>query len=213
MFNSVQGLAWAPGGEEIWFTATPEGSSIRALYAVTLSGSLRLIAQMPTNLTLQDIAADGRVLLTSGDSRSSVYYLGPEQTNPREMTWLDFATNGTLSADGKSICVSESGSGAQGVYLRGTDGSPAALLGDQYFMPLAFSPDGKWVAASSPTKGVHLGLLPVKAGKPVAIDSGPLKLPTAELVAGHGLFWFPDSERILYPAMEPGRPTRAGCVR
>jgi hypothetical protein len=214
MFNSVQGLAWAPGGEEIWFTATPEGSSIRALYAVTLSGALRLVAQMPASLLLQDIAADGRVLLTSVNSRSAVYFVGPDETNPRDMTWLDFATNGTLSPDGKSICIAESGSAARGmgIYLRGTDGSPAARLSGPgvgpTVVPLAFSPDGKWVAASATASDAHLVLLPVKAGKPVAIDSGRLKFRTVDLVSGHGLFWFPDSERILYPAMEPERPIR-----
>ncbi len=32
-YNSAQGLAWAPGDAEIWFTAAESGSA-RALYAV-----------------------------------------------------------------------------------------------------------------------------------------------------------------------------------
>jgi len=38
---SCQGLAWAPGGDEVWFTATKIGID-RALYAVTLSGRERV---------------------------------------------------------------------------------------------------------------------------------------------------------------------------
>jgi hypothetical protein len=67
------------------------------------------------------------------------------------------------------------------------------------------------VAASTTTSDVHLVVLPAKAGKPVAIDSGLLKLPAADLVSGHGLLWFPDSERILFPALEPGRAIRTGA--
>ena len=36
-WSSVQGLAWAPGGGEIWFTATHVGGN-RSLYAVSLNG-------------------------------------------------------------------------------------------------------------------------------------------------------------------------------
>jgi len=34
-FGSLQGLAWAPSGSEVWFTA---GRANRDLYSVTLSG-------------------------------------------------------------------------------------------------------------------------------------------------------------------------------
>jgi Tol biopolymer transport system component len=37
LFVSAQGLAWSPGGSEIWFTGTNSGSS-RELRVVTLSG-------------------------------------------------------------------------------------------------------------------------------------------------------------------------------
>ncbi len=43
-------LAWSPGGDEIWFTATRTGGD-RSLYAVNLSGSVRLLARVPGELT------------------------------------------------------------------------------------------------------------------------------------------------------------------
>ena len=36
-WDSIQGLAWSPSGDEIWFTATRTGGD-RSLYAVDLSG-------------------------------------------------------------------------------------------------------------------------------------------------------------------------------
>jgi Tol biopolymer transport system component len=52
---SASGLAWAPTGREIWFTAARSGVS-RALYAADLAGKVRLIAAFPGTLTLCDIS-------------------------------------------------------------------------------------------------------------------------------------------------------------
>ena len=62
-WESVQGLSWSPQGDEVWFTGTKVGSD-RFLNAVTLAGVERLLAREPGTLTLQDVARDGRVLLT-----------------------------------------------------------------------------------------------------------------------------------------------------
>ena len=175
-FTSLEGLAWSPGGREIWFTAAASGS-IRQLYVVSLSGEMRSVARAPASLKLQDIAGDGRVLLTKDDSRYGVYFLGPRESVPRELTWLDWGTAPRLSSDGKKLLMSESGEGVGGgsvVYIRGTDGSPAVRLGD-HLTGQALSPDGKWVAAS-PDVRPRLVLLPMKAGAPVAIETGSLNL-------------------------------------
>ncbi|HMK23160.1 MAG TPA: protein kinase, partial [Terriglobales bacterium] len=62
-FITTQGLAWAPGGKEVWFTASREGAA-RAIYALDLSGKERVILRVPGTLKLQDITREGRVLLT-----------------------------------------------------------------------------------------------------------------------------------------------------
>ena len=43
---SARGLAWSPSGREVWFTAARSGST-RSLYAVDLSGRVRMIAAFP----------------------------------------------------------------------------------------------------------------------------------------------------------------------
>ena len=50
-WDSIQGLAWSPNGDEIWFTATRTGGD-RSLYAVDLSGKTRILARVPGELTL-----------------------------------------------------------------------------------------------------------------------------------------------------------------
>ena len=66
------GLAWAPSGTEIWFTATrpAPGEFAPSLHAVSLSGVERPVYRAPDWLVLHDISEDGRVLL----SRNTIQY-------------------------------------------------------------------------------------------------------------------------------------------
>jgi len=200
-FSSLQGLAWSRDGE-IWFTGATNGS-IRQLYAVTLSGRLRMVARMPGNLKLHDIAADGSLLVSREDDRFSIYFMGGSDPKPRDLTWLDWATGPILSADGKTMVSSESGEGASGnsvVYIRGTDGAPAVRLGDGAAQSI--SPDGKWVAADdSYSPKSPIVLLPTRAGNPLPLKTGALSL-------GRGSGWLPDSRHIVFSALMEGHKPR-----
>jgi Tol biopolymer transport system component len=63
-WESEAGLGWSPNGNEVWFTAIDAGYN-RKLMAATLAGRLRQILNAPEGLNLQDISADGRVLVSS----------------------------------------------------------------------------------------------------------------------------------------------------
>src|SRR5712692_8012153 len=67
-WGSEDGLAWSPRGDEVWFSAV-EGGYNRRLMAVNLSGRLRKLLSVPGGLTLQDVAPDGRILVTFDDER------------------------------------------------------------------------------------------------------------------------------------------------
>src|SRR5205814_997539 len=74
--GNLQGLAWSPKSDEIWFTGTNSGSR-NQLRAVTLNGRERLISNQMASPVLHDIAADGRVLLTASmEYRSRILYRG-----------------------------------------------------------------------------------------------------------------------------------------
>ncbi len=60
---SEDGLAWSADGKEIWFTAAETGYS-RVLRAVDMSGRLRKVLELPAAITLEDIAPDGRALVS-----------------------------------------------------------------------------------------------------------------------------------------------------
>ena len=125
-WDSIQGIAWAPGNDEIWFTATRTGGD-RSLYAVNLSGNVRLLARVPGELTLLDVDRDGNVLLTRGNDRAGMIGLAPGEPKERDLSWLDWSTPGDLSADGRTVLFAETGEGGgpkYAVYLRKTDNSP-----------------------------------------------------------------------------------------
>ena len=148
-WDSIQGLAWSPTGDEIWFTATKTGGD-RSLFAVDLSGNLRLMARVPGELTLLDVDRQGGVLLTRGNDRAGVLGMTAGDAKERDLSWLDWSVPNSLSADGKVLLFTEAGEGGgpkYAVYVRNTDGSPAIRLGEG--SGFALSPDGKW-AASSP---------------------------------------------------------------
>jgi serine/threonine protein kinase len=205
---TIQGLAWAPNGKEIWFTASKSGTD-RTLYATSLDGKERIVARLPGALMLLDIAKDGRVLLVRADWRRELLGLFSNDPKQHELSWLDYTYPSDLSADGKTLLFDEEGGGGAldyskssgltyAVYIRKTDGSPAVLLGEGGAVSL--SPDGKWAIAQTQESPSQFKLLPTRAGEPRDLTKDNINHSWAH--------WFPDGKRILFAADEPGKGVR-----
>ena len=82
------GLAWAPSGTEIWFTATRPGLHAPHIRAVSLSGRERAVYRAPDWLVLHDISADGRVLLSRNSIRINLVCKRPADTREHDLTWM-----------------------------------------------------------------------------------------------------------------------------
>jgi serine/threonine protein kinase/Tol biopolymer transport system component len=199
-WGAVEGLAWSPSGNEVWFTATRSGEA-PALYAVNLSGRERVIARAPIGLMLHDISSDGRVLLTRGSFTTDIIGLAPDETKERDLTWLDSVSVFDLSADGKLFIFSYFGEGS-GInytsYMRKTDGSAAIRLGEGAATSL--SADGKWAATVLHTPP-QIVILPTGTGQ-------PRTLARSGIEEYNVVTWFPDGKRILFTGREPGRGMR-----
>jgi hypothetical protein len=157
----------------VWFTAARSGST-QALYAVTRSGKERQLLRAPATLTLHDVSRDGRVLLSRDAWGAGVLALTPSAPQERDLSWLDGSMAWDISADGKTVVIEESwegGGAARSIYLRETDGSPALRLGEG--VPLALSPDKRWVLAVS-VAGDQLTLLPTGVGQQRVLPKGPI---------------------------------------
>ena len=205
---TVQGLAWSPNSNEIWFTASKTGTD-RTLYAVTLDGKERMVLRLPGALMLLDIAKDGRVLLMRASWRRELIGVSGSDLKERELSWLDYSYPADLSADGKTLLFDEEGGGgalsysksgglSYAVYIRKTDGSPAVLLGEGGAR--ALSPDGKWVITVTQGSPWQLKLLTTGAGEPKDLTNDNISHAFAH--------WFPDGKRVLFSGNEPGKGVR-----
>jgi hypothetical protein len=200
--GSAGGLAWSADGREVWFTAAESGF-LRALHAVDRAGRQRLIARIPGGLTLHDISRDGRVLLSRDALRTGIKGLTARESRERDLSWLDWSLAVDLSGDGRTLLISEQGSGAgrdYSVFLRRTDGSPAVRLGEG--AAVALSPDGRWVLSV-------LGLAP---GRMVLLPTGAGESRSLPLLKGvsiqSGATFIPPGNRILFSGSEAGRGVR-----
>ena len=195
-WDSIQGVAWSPGGDEIWFTATRTGGD-RSLYAASLSGSVRLLARVPGELTLFDVGRDGSVLLTRGNDRAGIIGLAAGAAKELDLSWLDWSVPGDLSADGRTMLFSETGEGGgpkYAVYLRKTDGSPAIRLSEGN--AVALSPDGKWAVVRTNVTPAPMLLLPTGVG-----EAKPLFQDSINHLWGR---WLPDGKRLVFSGNESG---------
>ena len=205
---TIQGLAWSPDGNEVWFTASKSGVD-RTLYAVTLDGKERRVLRLPGALMLFDIWKDGRVLMMRASWRRELIGITGDDAKEHDLSWLDYSYPAGLSADGRTLLFDEEGGGGSlaysksgglsyAVYIRKTDGSPAVLLGEGGAVSL--SPDGKSVISQTQDSPSQLRLLTTGAGEPKDLTKDNVNHSWAQ--------WFPDGKRVLFSGNEPGKGVR-----
>jgi eukaryotic-like serine/threonine-protein kinase len=182
IWSSGAGLAWSPDGKEVWFTATQKGSA-RALHAVDTRGHIRLVQQFPGSCTLQDIAADGSVLVCMEDVRNAMMYGRLGETKETCLSWFDSSLPIGLSADGSILAFGDYGEGAgyapgdMPIYVRKTDGALPVLV--NRIRPLGYlgsggriAADGDWIAfVEGDTTHSTISMYPLGPGTPKSIPS------------------------------------------
>jgi Tol biopolymer transport system component len=200
-FSNVTGLAWSPSGREIWFSAVQEGME-QSLYAATLDGHLRRVAQLPTRVVLYDLAPDGRALISSEQVQAGIRGRSSPDDEERELGWSDFPWCRAISSDGRTLLFDEEGEGggpSYTTYVRKMDGSPPVRLGEG--AACALSPDGRWALAIHFGPPHRLLLMPTGAGETVTLPRGPVE------TYQDGSF-LPDGRRIVFAGSERERPQR-----
>ncbi|MBZ5566163.1 MAG: protein kinase, partial [Acidobacteriia bacterium] len=199
-FLSVEGLAWAPRDNEVWFGAARESGWANTIHSLDLSGKEHVVLRLPGMIRLHDVSRDGRVLISQEIWRDGIEFRAANDPKEHDLSWLDSADVTDISPDGKDIAFFGWGeaSAESTAYIRGTDGSAPVKLGRGEVS--TFSPDGKWVLANVPGSEPHLVLLPTGAGE-------PRELKPFDIHQFDALGWMPEGNKIYF-AGNDGRDWR-----
>jgi serine/threonine protein kinase/Tol biopolymer transport system component len=195
VYESAEGLAWTPRGDEIWFSSPLESGQVLAL---SLSGRNREVFSVPGRLFLRDIAANGRLLAEQGISHLGIMVSTGKGSVQRDLSWLDYGFVRAISDDGQMILFEEEGAEHSNytIYVRNTDGSSAVPIGEGYGADL--SHDKNWVL--SERLNGEVWLLPVGAGEPKRVSPPGFNCVWAKFL--------PDGKAAVLMAAKDNRPLR-----
>jgi serine/threonine protein kinase/Tol biopolymer transport system component len=205
-WDSVDGLAWSADGKEVWFSAAENGYS-RAIRALNEKGIIRTVLELPAGITVQDIAPDGRVLVSLDAERLAMATsaLKGKAVDISSHNW-DAAKD--ISRDGQSVLFEDASEAVPDDYsvaIRKIDGTPPVKLGEGSAGGL--SPDGKWAISIIPGTPGRVLLLPIGPGQPRTVPVTGL-----ERIANGNSRFLADGKTITLNGNEPGRGVRSYLV-
>ncbi|HEY2823586.1 MAG TPA: protein kinase [Candidatus Acidoferrum sp.] len=201
-WNSLEGVLWSPSGSEIWFSGSDVGAEDN-VYAVSLEGKRRTLANIPGGLWVQDIR-NGKVLAIANRLRLNARGMPPGGKADVELGWLGWTLLRDISRDGKQVLFEEEAEGGgpnYTVFLRGTDGSPPTRLGEG--LARALSPDEKWVVTQD-LNSTALKIVPTGAG-----DGRTL---THDSISYNRVRYMPDGKHLIATGAEPGKSGRTYLI-
>jgi Tol biopolymer transport system component len=201
-WNEIVNLAWAPDGQEIWFTANENGRQI-SIYAATLEGKVRPLLSVAGSLVLLDVSRSGQVLLTRENQRRELVGVVAGEARERDFSWLDWTVPETIFPDGSAFLFHEAGIGGGSTntaFVRNVDGSPPIPLGQGSGGGGSLSPDQKWNLAITHTSPGQVLALPLGTGTPRQV--------TDDSINHLDSYWMPDGTHFVFLGVEPGHRPR-----
>ena len=201
-YQGLRGVAWAPSGREVWFTANNLPHVGDLLRAVTLDGHVRPLLSMPTDAKLLDVARDGRVLIEGETVRRRIEAHAAGATAFQDASLYDQSIAGAVSSDGRQVLISDQGSYGgltYATYVRRLDEPEAVRLGEG--QPYDISPDGRWALSITYDTLPRLVLLPMGAGQ-------ARELPNPERLLVYIARFLPDGKRLVVVGNRGNDPSR-----
>jgi eukaryotic-like serine/threonine-protein kinase len=196
-FWGLEGLAWRPDGKHLVFGGA--GAGLYQVHEVGASGGEHLVLPNAGTVIVQDIAPDGRLLVTRDDIVARLMVRGAGDSVEHDLTWLGSTSGPTIARDGTALAFTDETEATYATMFRRIDGSPAVRLADG--TSYAISPDKQWVVSRVPSVPQRLMLSPTGAGTPRQIDAGELE---TYLTAD----FFPDGKRLLVCGNQPRHAMR-----
>ena len=207
-WGSESGLAWRPDGKEIWFSAVKKGNELK-LMAVDLSRKERPVLDLPGSISVEDIDADGRVLMTMNAKRLAMGFTTLGSKEDVDLSWHDWDSARDISSDGQSVVFDDASDAADpnyAVVVRNINGDLPITLGKGSAGGL--SPDGRWAIAIVPSNPPQITLLPLGAGQLVKVQVNKL----AHVQNGWARFT-PDGKNIEVNGEAAGHARRCYLIR
>ena len=199
-FPAIRGVAWAPGGKEIWFTAARDEST-RVLAACDLRGQARTVHSSAAQIELFDIAETGRVLLGTERPERQVQALLAGFGEARNVIVSGEASlSRAIAPDGKSLLVSNQLPNEYETYLVRADRPGAVRLSSGDAMGI--SPDGtRALAVSADSKSLLVSPLGAGQTRPIPNPEG--------VRCDSFAAWLPDGKRIVFTGRHESGESRA----
>ena len=174
LMSQCRGLDWDGATGEIWFTASRENPWTSVLCRLRSDGTIDYVQALPGAYHLQAVdAARAQWLITSHEDDSDIVVSVPPRP-PERRRWFGWSVASDLSPDARSYLFFDGGAGADtwGLWIRPIEGGDAYRIGGG--TTGSFSPDGRWVVATSATTNepAQIRLLPVGAGEARTVTSG-----------------------------------------
>jgi hypothetical protein len=197
-WSSAAGLAWAPSGKEIWFSASQAGFTL-AVYAVSTTNRLRKVSNNPFSVHLFDIARDGRALISLEDMRMSMTAQFSGDRAARDVSHLDSSHVDDIARDGRFILFTEGSSAVGEHYAAYTlDRQSHQALRLSTGRGLAISPDSKSALTIDPEDRTSLNLISLATGASRRISGGGFEYQWAKFL--------PDGISLLVGGAYPLEP-------
>jgi hypothetical protein len=96
LHNGLQGVAWSPSGEEVWYTS----GSPSALWSIRPGEPPRVLHRSPSAVRIQDTAPSGEYLVTNDPSRAELAGRLAGDEEDRLYSWWGEDTAGGIAEDG-----------------------------------------------------------------------------------------------------------------
>jgi len=196
-----EGLAWTPDGKTVVYSASIGGSAY-GLYSTDLEGRSRLVRRETEGLVIHEVAANGSWLVSKYEIGFEIWGRLAGMEHERNLSWLDFSSSPSLSADGRQLLFEEESqyAGLQyAVCLRDGPDAPVLRLGDGGVSGL--SPDGRYALAQVYGPPPRMVAYPIGPGRERLVPRGALDVYS-------GADWFPDGQRVLVCGAPKGQPNR-----
>ena len=212
----VSGLAWASDGTALFVSGMSPGNHDDGVSRIEMDGTTRTVLRSRPRVRVLDAAPDDRLLIDHSESVTRAWVHDANAAGGRrDLTWLGSSVVDAISHDGRNVLLTvRTGATLEGgrslstadlypIYVRPTDGGPAALLGNGYGH--ALSDDGRWALTS--TRGNRdskivlypLGPGPARTLDNAGLDMRPLANPATNVS-------FAGSSRIVFVARRDDGP-------